>query len=62
MEVLRSFLLNPATVWVLIPVAAILIGGIRAIMKQTQSHKERMAMIERGMDPGRDPAPDKGDS
>jgi hypothetical protein len=59
-DVFRSFLLNPATVWVLIPVAAILIGGIGAIMKQTQRHKERMAMIERGMDPNRDSAQDGG--
>ena len=62
MEILRSFLHNPATVWVLIPVVAILIGGIGAIMKQNQRHKERMAMIERGMDPDRNTAPDEGES
>lgn len=53
MDLLRGFLLNPATVWVLIPVAAIVVTGIRAITKANHRHRERMAMIERGMDPDR---------
>ncbi len=47
----RMFFMNPAVVWVLIPVAAILIGGIQALAKMYFSHQERIAMIEQGIHP-----------
>jgi hypothetical protein len=45
-------------VWVLIPLAAITIGGIGAIMKMVMNHRERMAKIGMGIDPD---APSKDD-
>ncbi|MBN1417244.1 MAG: hypothetical protein JXP34_00620 [Planctomycetes bacterium] len=42
---------NPATAVFLIPIAAIAVGGIIAIVKLQMTHRERMAMIERGMHP-----------
>jgi hypothetical protein len=35
----------------LIPIVALLVGGILGIIKLVMRHKERMAMIERGMHP-----------
>ena len=35
----------------LIPIFAILIGGIIAILGMVQKHQERLAKIERGIDP-----------
>ena len=35
----------------LIPIAAILIGGVIAVTKLILGHQERIAKIERGMDP-----------
>ncbi|MEW6743846.1 MAG: hypothetical protein AB1486_13910 [Planctomycetota bacterium] len=43
--------LNPATLALLIPIAAIVVGGIVAVVKAAIRHQERMAMIERGMHP-----------
>lgn len=40
-------LLNPASLALMIPIVAIVGGIINAVIK----HRERMAMIERGMDP-----------
>ncbi len=45
------FLNNPACLVMMIPIAAILIGGIMGIAKLVMRHRERMAMIERGMNP-----------
>lgn len=45
-------------IWVLIPLAAITIGGIGAIMKMVMNHRERMAKIGMGLDPD---APSKDD-
>ena len=45
------FFLNPAVVWVLIPVTAILVGGIQQLVKMICRHRERIAMIEQGMNP-----------
>ncbi|MGO9113924.1 MAG: hypothetical protein ACLP9L_32240 [Thermoguttaceae bacterium] len=42
---------NPATLVLMIPIVAILVGGITGIAKLIIRHRERMAMIERGMDP-----------
>ena len=53
------FFLNPAVVWVTIPVAAILIGGIQALVKMYFSHQERIAMIEQGMHPGAERSDDE---
>lgn len=45
------FFLNPAVVWVLIPVSVIVIGGVTEIYKRYCKHQERIAMIENGMHP-----------
>ena len=46
-----EFLYHPEILVFLIPILAILMGGITAISKQWIRHRERMAMIERGMHP-----------
>ena len=46
-----SLLHNPATLVFMIPIAAILVGGLISITKMIINHRERMAMIERGIDP-----------
>jgi hypothetical protein len=40
----------------MIPIVAILVGGISEIVKRIFRHRERMAMIERGMNPDEKPA------
>jgi hypothetical protein len=35
----------------LIPIVAIIIGGVIAVTKMILSHQERIAKIERGIDP-----------
>ncbi len=35
----------------LVPICAILIGGVIAIIAMVQKHQERLAKIERGIDP-----------
>lgn len=35
----------------LIPIVAIIVGGVIAIVAMVHKHEERIAMIERGMDP-----------
>jgi hypothetical protein len=35
----------------LIPIMAIIVGGVVAIVAMTHSHQERIAKIERGTDP-----------
>ncbi len=49
-EHLRMFL-KPDTLALMIPVVAILVGGIIAIMKILIHHRERMTMIEHGIHP-----------
>lgn len=44
-------LFNPAVVWVLIPIVAILAGTIAKIIQRSQEHRERMAMIGAGLHP-----------
>jgi hypothetical protein len=34
-----------------VPVAAIIVGGVIAIISIVHKHQERIAMIERGIDP-----------
>jgi len=47
---------NPAALALMIPIVAILVGGISEIVKRIFRHRERMAMIERGMNPDEKPA------
>jgi hypothetical protein len=35
----------------LIPIVAIFVGGVIAIVAMTHAHEERLAKIERGIDP-----------
>ncbi len=44
-------LLSPELIWIVIPVAAIVIGGILGILSQIHRHQERRAMIEQGIHP-----------
>jgi hypothetical protein len=44
-------LLTPETLVLIIPVAGIVVGGIAVVLSQVHRHRERMAMIEQGMDP-----------
>lgn len=44
-------LLQPDLIWVVIPVAAIIVGGVTAILAQIHKHRERQAMIEQGIHP-----------
>ena len=44
-------MLEPQVVSMLIPIAAIIMGGIYITAKAYMRHKERLAMIERGMNP-----------
>ena len=55
---------SPEIIVFLIPLAAILVGGIIAITKLIIRHRERMAMIERGIDPDhpQEPQPDEQES
>jgi hypothetical protein len=46
-----EFLEHPETLIFLIPIVGILVGGIITITKTMIRHRERMAMIERGMHP-----------
>ena len=43
----RIIVLGP----LLIPIIAILVGGVIAIMAMVHKHQERLAKIERGIDP-----------
>jgi len=43
-------------IW-LVPIVAILMWGIIAIVKMILTHQERIAKIERGMDPDAAPGP-----
>jgi hypothetical protein len=50
---------NPDALALMIPIAAILVWGILGIVKRIFRHRERMAMIERGMNPDDKPADEK---
>jgi len=54
-----SYLHEPATLIFLIPILAILVGGITGLAKLMVRHRERMAMIERGIHPDHPPDPGK---
>jgi len=51
-------MLNPQMFSMLIPIAAIVMGGIYITAKAYMRHKERLAMIERGMNPDIEEAED----
>jgi hypothetical protein len=53
--------LDPAVVGALIPIVAILGGFAFAITKAIIRHRERLAMIERGMHPDAPPPREKSD-
>ncbi len=44
-------LLTPDILALLIPISAIIVGGAIAITSMVIKHRERIAMIEHGMDP-----------
>ena len=46
-----SRILDPAILGLLIPVVALLVGGAIVITKMLTKHQERLAMIERGINP-----------
>lgn len=46
-----SRILDPAILGLLIPVIALLGGGAIVITKMVTKHQERLAMIERGINP-----------
>jgi hypothetical protein len=46
-----SSLSHPETVVFLVPITALVVFGMVAILKTLIRHRERMAMIERGMNP-----------
>ena len=50
-----SRLLRPNVMVFLIPIAAIVVGGIVALAKMLIVHRERMALIEQGLHPDHPP-------
>jgi hypothetical protein len=46
-----SRFMEPGIVAMVIPIVAILVGGAIAITKMVINHRERLAMIEKGMNP-----------
>ena len=44
-------MMDPQVFSMLIPIAVIIMGGTYAIARAYMRHKERIAMIERGMNP-----------
>jgi hypothetical protein len=43
--------LRPEVLWVVVPLAAILVMGVNGALAQYHRHRERLAMIEQGIDP-----------
>ena len=50
-----SRLLQPSIFVFLVPIAAILVGGVIAVTKLIIRHRERIAMVEHGMHPDHPP-------
>lgn len=48
---LPSLLNSPVFLALMIPIVAIIVGGVIAVITMIIRHNERMAMIERGMHP-----------
>ena len=55
MENIMNSLLSSATLPFLIPIVAIIVGGVVVVVKILIRHQERMAMIDRGMHPDHPP-------
>jgi len=53
---------RPDTIVFMIPIVAILVGGIIAIVSMWMNHRERMGMIEQGIHPDHKPEEDEEDS
>ena len=53
------FVLNPDMLALMIPIVAIVAWGCIAIVRLLLHHRERMAMIERGINPDHAPAADQ---
>jgi hypothetical protein len=51
--------LSPQTLGMLIPIVAIIVGGIVLVTKTIIRHRERLAMIEKGMHPDHPPGKDE---
>ena len=47
----QQFFLNPAVVWILLPITYIIVNGIQVLCRQYYEHQERLAMIQQGMVP-----------
>lgn len=52
---LNSIFSRPELLALLIPIVAIIVFGIVAVVKMIISHQERMALIDRGMHPDHPP-------
>lgn len=50
-----DFLSDPGRIAVMIPIVAIVTGGVTFIVKSVIDHRERMAMIEMGIHPDHPP-------
>jgi hypothetical protein len=55
MKSLVHELLDPAVVWVLIPLAAMVLFGVLSVTHSFIRHRERMAKIGMGIDPDDQP-------
>ena len=44
-------LLNPALIWIFIPITWLVLTSIVEILKLVQKHRERMALIHQGIHP-----------
>ena len=55
-------LLNPALIWIFIPIAWLLFSTIVEIIKIAQRHRERMALINQGIHPDLDGPTDPASS
>ncbi|MBN2475109.1 MAG: hypothetical protein JXB62_10910 [Pirellulales bacterium] len=53
--------LRPDIIVFLIPISAILVGGAIAIVSMVIKHRERMSMIEQGINPDRRPDEEDAD-
>ena len=51
MENIMNSLLSSATLPFLIPIVAIIVGGVVVVVRIIIRHQERMVMIDRGMHP-----------
>ena len=51
MESFFMRLLNPALIWVLIPITWLVLTSVVEVLKLAQRHRERMALIQQGIHP-----------